>query len=253
MKSKKKTAKKQKRRVSRMNLSGNIKEARTKRVDLIEATPEAMANREQQKVWADILCNSRNKAQRREAANGIYKAFYNPLIYYFMRKIGVSADINDLQDLTMTTLEKVFSKIKKYKPASGALSTWVFRIALNCLIDSKRSAKSIDVVSVEAMNAMRQQVDLNGDSEVFELTATGHDPMESTDRKQTHSAVREAIAGLKNESERRVIELRFLDEYSYEEIAEALTMPMGTVKALIFRAKDRLKTVLGEQLEMVEA
>lgn len=253
MKSKKKTAKKMKRRVSRMNLAGNIKKARSKRVDLIEATPEVIANREQQKGWADVLCNSRSKGLRREAANGIYKAFYNPLIYYFMRKIGVGADINDLQDLTMTTLEKVFSKIKKYNPDNGALSTWVFRIALNCLIDSKRSAKSIDVMSVEAINALRKQVELDGDTESFELVSKDHDPSEHADREQTFGVVREAIAGLRNESERRVIELRFLEEYSYEEIAEALTMPMGTVKALIFRAKDRLKETLGEQLEMAEA
>lgn len=253
MKSKKKSNAKKRARVTRLYLASNIKKARTQHVELVDATPEVMAVREQQKQWAIILCDKRRKKEHRAAANSIYKAFYNPLIYYFMRKIGVGAEMSDLQDLTMTTLEKVFSKIDKYDPNSAALSTWVYRIALNTLIDNKRSAKSIDVVSVEAINAHNVRTMGEADAELFELSSTGRDPLEDTDRNQTHGLVRQAIAALKNNTERRVIELRFLDEYSYEEIAETLKLPMGTVKALIFRAKDRLKESLSGQLEMVEA
>lgn len=254
MKSKKKAGIKNNRtRVTRLHLASNIKKARAKHVDLLEATPEVMAVRERQKEWAIALCDKRRKKEHRAAANGIYKAFYNPLIYYFMRKVGAGADMNDLQDLTMSTLEKVFSKIGQYDPNNSALSTWIYRIALNTLIDNKRSAKSIDVVSVEAINAHNVRTMGEADAELFELSSTGRDPLEDADRNQAHGAVRKAISCLKNRSERRVIELRFLDEYSYEEIAEALEMPMGTVKALIFRAKDRLKELLSDQLEMVEA
>ena len=220
----------------------------TKKVD--DSTPEALAVRSQHRQWAETMRNSRSASKRREASNAIYKAFYSPLIYYFMRKIGVNAELLDLQDLAMTTLEKVFSKIKQYNPESAAFSTWVYRIALNTLIDTKRSGKGIDVVSVESINAHNVKTMGEADAELFELSSTDRDPSQYAERTETHSRVRAAIKELQNKSERRVIELRFLEEYSYEEIAEALEMPMGTVKALLFRAKDRLQISLSKELEM---
>jgi len=220
----------------------------TKKVD--DSTPEALAVRSQHRQWAETMRNSRSASKRREASNAIYKAFYSPLIYYFMRKIGVNAELLDLQDLAMTTLEKVFSKIKQYNPDNAEFSTWVYRIALNTLIDHKRSVKDIDVVSVEAINYHNVKNVGEADAEMFEHTSNGPTPVEVVERSQSHSLVRQAIAGLKNESERRVVELRFLDECSYEEIAETLSMPMGTVKALLFRAKARLQEELTGKLEL---
>lgn len=215
-----------------------------------EATPEMLAVREQHKEWAATMRSSRSASKRRTAANGIYKAFYNPLIFYFMRKIGTTANPKELEDLTMSTLEKAFGKIDKYCPDTSAFSTWIYAIALNTLIDSKRKGKEVDIVSVEAINAHNVATMGEADAELFELVSDERDPFEVTQRSEVHSLVHEAIAGLSNRSERKVIELRFLKEYSYEEIAEALEMPMGTVKALIFRAKDHLQETLSGKLEM---
>jgi len=223
---------------------------KTKGTASAEVSQEVLAARTKRKAWVITLRNSRNKKAKREAANAIYKEFYDHLVFYFMRKIGVGANINDLQDLAMTTLEKVFSKIKQYNPDNAEFSTWVYRIALNTLIDHKRSVKDIDVVSVEAINYHNVKSVGEADAEMFEHTSNGPTPVEVVERSQSHSLVRQAIAGLKNESERRVVELRFLDECSYEEIAETLSMPMGTVKALLFRAKARLQEELTGKLEL---
>ena len=210
-----------------------------------------LALRAKCKALVPVLCsNTADERTKRTAANGIYKQFYDPLMFFFMRKMGVGADSNDLQDLTMTTLEKAFSKVKQYKADQGEFSTWVYRIALNTLIDHKRNAKGIDVVSVEAMNHHNVQTMGEADAETFEHASDGFDPSQIADRSQSHALVRKAIGELKNASERRVIELRFLEEYTYEEIAETLDMPMGTVKAMIFRAKERLQTVLASELEL---
>lgn len=215
-----------------------------------EATPEALAVREQQKQWAATMCSSRSASKRREAANAIYKAFYNPLIYYFMRKIGVGADLLNLQDLTMTTLEKAFSKIKQYNPENGAFSTWVYVIALNTLRDKKRKDKEVDVVSVEAINAHNIATMGEADADIFELVSDERDPSETAERSEAHSLVRKAIAGLRNKSERKAIELRFLKEYSYKEISEAMEMPLNTIKVVLFRAKKHLQDALSEELEL---
>ncbi len=252
-KQEKKGRKKVARKVANIPAGRAIKEARKGVRKLPEASNEQLAVREEHKQWAAILCDKRKKDQHREVSNKVYHAFNKSLVYYFMRKLGTGADLLDIQDLTMITLEKVFSKIKLYKAKNGAFSTWVFRIALNSLIDHKRAAKDIDVVSVEAINAHNVRTVGEQDAELFELTSDDFTPFDMTVRVQRGKMVRDAVARLSNDNERKVAEMRFFDECKYDEIAEQLEMPIGTVKALLFRAKDNLQKILQGDLELEEA
>ena len=71
------------------------------------------------------------------------------------------------------------------------------------------------------------------------------DPFESLERKEREAKMREVVAQLKPRY-RRLVELRYFEEQSYEEIATELDLPLGTVKAQLFRARDILLQALRE-------
>lgn len=208
-----------------------------------------VGRREQYKVWAKTMVSSTSASKRREASNGIYKAFFDPLTYWFTRNVGTSSDIRDPEDLTLQTLEKAFSKIKLYDPSCAEFSTWIFKIALNCLIDSKRASNKVDVVSVDAINY--HKLNAHGDdSDMFELPSNDRTPLDEVSSAQRAQILRQAVDSMKNKTERMVIRMLYFDELRYEEIAEKTGMPLGSVKVAIFRGKHSLKMKLDPVLRI---
>jgi len=158
---------------------------------------------------------------------------YREAIYFMMLKM--TNDSTDADDLTIEAFGKAFRNLPQYTP-DFAFSTWLFKIASNNCIDFIRK-KRLVVTSID------QGVN-NEDGGMAQNIPCEHlDPEEAIIKKQKHKALRDVVEKLKPHY-RKLVELRYYKEYSYEEIAEELNLPLGTVKAQLFRARDLLCQIL---------
>jgi RNA polymerase sigma-70 factor (ECF subfamily) len=140
---------------------------------------------------------------------------------------------DDAQDLLMVTFSKAFNNIQFYKE-DYAFSTWLFRIATNTCIDFIRKKKLLLTPIDETMK------DTDNDKQAHTLVKDkSADPEEQIIREQKMKQMRAMVEKL-SPKYRLLIELRYFEEFSYEEIAAKMDLPLGTVKAQLFRAKDML-------------
>ena len=171
-----------------------------------------------------------------QKAFGILLGRYKDPIYYMLLKMVHNRD--DADDLTIEAFGKAFSNLDKYTP-DFAFSTWLYKIALNNTIDFIRRKKletlSLDDDDDEHTQNLSQSV-----------KTSQPDPEEKYIKEQRAILMRSIIDQL-NPKYRTLIELRYFDELSYEEIAAKLNMPLGTVKAQLFRAKNLLYNILHEK------
>ncbi|MDZ7739647.1 MAG: sigma-70 family RNA polymerase sigma factor [Bacteroidales bacterium] len=174
------------------------------------------------------------------AVEGNEKAFadlmdrYRDSIYYMLLKMVNNA--SDADDLTIEAFGKAFKNIHLYTP-TYAFSTWLFRIATNNCIDFIRKKKS-------SPTAMEQKQD-EQDDPASNLQSDTPGPEEEMMQKQKIMHLSNVVSQLKPKY-RQLIELRYYKEYSYEEIARELKLPLGTVKAQIFRAKELLFNIMSK-------
>lgn len=175
-----------------------------------------------------------------QAKNGSEAAFnklmvrYRDSIFFMVLKMVHNRD--DAEDLTLEAFGKAFNSIANYS-ADFAFSTWLFKIATNNSIDFIRK-KKLQTTSLD-------QKTTTEDGEVTPIAVKDNtaNPEESFMKEQRAAKIRAAIEQL-SPKYRALIELRYLDELAYEEIAEKLDIPLGTVKAQLFRAKDMLYNIL---------
>jgi len=163
---------------------------------------------------------------------------YRDTLYFMMLKMTNNAQ--DADDLTIEAFGKAFRNLRQYTP-QYAFSTWLFKIASNNCIDFIRKKKMNESISLNLTDISEQGDDL---SEL--LPSSSRTPEEEIIRQQKIEALREIINKMKP-TYRKLIELRYYDEKSYEEIACELDLPLGTVKAKLFRAREFLYHVLAER------
>jgi len=177
-----------------------------------------------------------------KAKDGDQKAYaelmqrYKDSIYFMALKMVNNKD--DAMDLTVETFGKAFENIEKYKP-DFAFSTWLFRIATNNCIDFIRK-KRINLVSINSM------VDEEGDERPLQIESDTLNPEESSIKKQQQEQLKIIVDKLPLRYKTLII-LRYFEEQSYEEIAQQLDLPLGTVKAQLFRARDLLSNILNRR------
>ena len=169
------------------------------------------------------------------ALTGEEKAFaklmsrYKDAIYFMLLKMVNNK--NDAEDLTLEAFGKAFKNLHQYSP-NYAFSTWLFKIATNNCIDFLRKRRGV-YVSIENNQE-------NGENDTpIKLRSTEPDPEEKLIRIQKAFLMRKIVHKLKPRY-RILVELRYFSEYSYEEIAKELNLPLGTVKAQLFRAREML-------------
>lgn len=154
---------------------------------------------------------------------------YKDAIYFMLLKMVNNK--NDAEDLTLEAFGKAFKNLHQYSP-SYAFSTWLFKIATNNCIDFLRKRRGV-YVSIE--NSQE-----NGDNDQpIKLRSNEPNPEEKLIRIQKAILMRKIVHKLKPRY-RILVELRYFREYSYEEIAKELNLPLGTVKAQLFRAREML-------------
>lgn len=163
---------------------------------------------------------------------------YERALYYHILKM--IKDKNKVEDLVQEVFVKAFDNLHSYN-TNYAFSTWLYRIATNHTIDYLRK-KKLQTLSIDEPVKQRDG----------EMKMQLPDESAQTDRKiirsQRQKMVQEAIEELP-EKYRAVIKLRHMQEKSYQEIAEILDSPLGTVKAHIFRAREMLYKELKDKKE----
>lgn len=172
------------------------------------------------------------------ATNGDEKAYaelldrYEDAIYYMLLKMVNNK--SDAEDLTIEAFGKAFKNLTQYTP-NYAFSTWLFKIATNNCIDFIRKKKG-NLISLD------QTFD-DHESIGTPLQSNTPDPEEDMIKSQRVTLMRNVVGNLKPRY-RTLVELRYFKEYSYEEIATELNLPIGTVKAQLFRARELLYNIL---------
>ncbi len=165
---------------------------------------------------------------------------YRDSLYFMMLKMTSNA--TDADDLTIEAFGKAFKNLNQYTP-DFAFSTWLFKIAANNCIDFLRKNKRIQ---------FSDNFDDDGDS--IDLPANipsgTLDPEEKIIEKQKIQLMHEVVEKLKPHY-RQLIELQYFKQWSYDEIASELNLPLGTVKAQLFRAREFLFQILRNSQEKI--
>lgn len=165
---------------------------------------------------------------------------YKDTIYFMLLKMLNNR--SDAEDLTLEAFGKAFKNLHQYSP-TYAFSTWLFKIASNNCIDFLRKKKGI-IISFESET---EQIEIN---ETAKLKSKDLNPEERLIRKQKAILLHKVVRRLKPHYQ-TLVELRYFREFSYEEIAKELNLPLGTVKAQLFRARQMLFKLI-ESTEMNE-
>ena len=148
--------------------------------------------------------------------------------------------VEDYDDMVIEAIEafgKAFRNIRQYT-ANFAFSTWLFKIASNNAIDFMRK-KKLNNVSIDETLRDTDAIPVN-------IRSEQPTPEESLISEQKIVMLRSIVAKLKPRY-RKLVELRYFYEYSYEEISEEMELPIGTVKAQLFRARELLQNVLKDK------
>jgi len=194
----------------------------------------------------EVNSNLTHKAQRdyelvKSAIKGDQDSYaelmknYKDSLYFMLLKMTNNA--TDAEDLTIEAFGKAFKKIESYSP-KYAFSTWLFKIATNNAIDFIRKKKQ-RTLSIDKPYANKEE----GPDMSQNIEYKGLDPEESFIKHQKIQLMRGIVDKLKPHY-RTLVELRYFKEYSYDEIATELDLPLGTVKAQLFRAREFLFNVL---------
>lgn len=161
---------------------------------------------------------------------------YRDSIYFMLLKMVNNKD--DADDLTIEAFGKAFKRLEQYTP-NFAFSTWLFKIASNNCIDFIRKKKN-----TSATYSIDKTIENDEGGEMsMDLRSQILDPEEKVMKKQKIKMMHQVVEKLKPRY-RVLVEMRYFEELSYEEISEKLDLPLGTVKAQLFRAREFLYNIL---------
>ena len=146
----------------------------------------------------------------------------------------------EAEDLTQETFIKAFNSLATFN-SEYAFSTWLYKIAANNCIDHfrKKRLKTLPIDKPVQIRDNEVQREFPDQSE--------QEPDNKLLNKERNTLIQEAIDALPPKY-RKAILLRHTKDKSYEEIAEELNLPLGTVKVRIFRAREMLKKLLRNQM-----
>lgn len=165
---------------------------------------------------------------------------YQKKIYNIALRMVNNPD--DASELAQEVLVKIFRSIKDFKEESS-ISTWIYRITTNVCLDQLRRMKNKKTISIDESLKI-------GDNDVsMQFPDNSPTPSEAYEKKEIQRVVGEAIMKLP-EDQRLVVIMKDIQGFKYDEIAEYVKCPEGTVKSRINRARHALKEILKDHMEL---
>lgn len=177
------------------------------------------------------------------------RAAFNDLIYKHERRAyqyayRLTSSSEEASDIVADAFVRVYNAIHNFKGQS-AFTTWLYRIITNCYLDARKKERNKQTVSLD--NAV-QTDDGDFDRQVEDKSAG---PSEQTEKHERERLVQKALSRIP-ENQRAMLVLYHVDNLSYEEIAEALDLPIGTVKSRLNRARLSLRDQLMKDRELFQ-
>ena len=163
----------------------------------------------------------------------LFNRYRDAIHRLFVQRLG---GVNDADDLLQETFVKVYLNLQRYS-SRFTFGQWVYTIARNTFIDYTRRRRD-DTVSIDYVG---EGIGVSG-------SLGGPTPEEHLITHQSQVQLEGLLAKM-SPRYRELIELRFFREFSYEEIAAKLSLPMGTVKTQIHRAREQLCRFITENKE----
>ncbi len=186
-----------------------------------------------------LVCDARDKGSHKAYAD-LMASYREPLYLLLLR---MTHNTTTASDLTVETFSKAFLQLNRYSP-TGTFSSWLFSIGVNTYIDYLRKRK-LETVSLNSITRTN-----DNDFIEYQIPSEQPNPEELMIRTQRDTALKEIVNQLK-EPYRQIIELRYYEDLSYEEIAERMTIPIGTVKIRLNRAKTLLSSIVKERGDVI--
>ena len=148
------------------------------------------------------------------------------------------------EDLSQETFVKALNAIESYRP-EFKFSSWIFKIANNAAIDHLRR-RELDTLSLDGSPHAETPEAI--EATALQIGNRGESPLDAVEAKELGGEIEVAIGRLRPEY-RSCILLRHVEGRAYEEIAEILGLPLGTVKTFIHRARNELRQSLAHLRE----
>ncbi len=179
------------------------------------------------------------------AKHGDISAF-EALISLYEKKIyniclRILTNEQDAYDATQEVCIKIWKQLQHFKGESK-LSTWIYRVATNECLDKLRKAKNRRQIS------LFQVTEKDNEMKIINKSSENEHVENIVENKALQEILKQAVSELKEEH-RVMIVLRDIHEYAYDEIADILSISLGTVKSRISRARLALKKILQQNKE----
>ncbi len=184
---------------------------------------------------------TRAREGREPAYRELIRRYERPVFSLIFRMVR---DRELAEDLTQETFIKALNAVESYRP-EFKFSSWIFKIANNAAIDHLRR-RELQTLSLEgAPNAVTPEAI---EATALQLRDRLESPLDELEARELGGQIESAIARLRPEY-RSCILLRHVEGRAYEEIAEILDLPLGTVKTYIHRARNELRASLAHLRE----
>jgi RNA polymerase sigma-70 factor (ECF subfamily) len=178
------------------------------------------------------------KAGKEAAYRELLRRYERPVFSLIFRMVR---DRSLAEDLAQETFVKVLNALGSYRP-EYKFSSWIFKIANNAAIDQLRR-RELDTLSLDGSPEARTADEI--EATALQATDRAESPLEELESRETGAAIERAIGRLRPEY-RTCILLRHVEGRSYEEIADVMDLPLGTVKTYIHRARLELRGYLAD-------
>jgi RNA polymerase sigma-70 factor (ECF subfamily) len=181
------------------------------------------------------------RAGEEAAYRELIRRYERPLFSLLFRMVR---DRELAEDLAQETFVKALNAIESYRP-EFKFSSWIFKIANNAAIDHLRR-RELDTLSLEGSPQAETPEAI--EATALQIGGRQESPLAEVEARELGGQIEAAIAQLRPEY-RSCILLRHVEGRAYEEIAEILNLPLGTVKTYIHRARNELRQALAHLRE----
>lgn len=163
----------------------------------------------------------------------LVRRYQRPIVAYVYRMLN---DYEASLDVTQEVFIKVYNSLDKYS-SEYKFSTWLYRIAHNAAIDHmRRNSQNLQSLETENADGAYQ----------LQLESPAPSPEQERERSEWRSEI-DAVVKCLPSAYRELIVLRHSKDLSYDEIAEVMNLPLGTVKNRLFRAREMMRDMLIER------
>lgn len=194
----------------------------------------------QRAIHSDIFLIERSQQGDKWAFDALMERHQARAFQYALK---LTKHAEEASDVVSEGFVRVFRAINQFR-SNSAFTTWLYRILRNCFLDMRKK-KTLRISA--SLDAVRETDDGELHMQVIDPSLSPHEQAVKADHS---SKVRVAIMRLTN-IQRTMIILYHAEQYSYEEIAKRLALPVGTVKSRLNRARIALKDILSAQPELL--